>query len=72
MRNNVIGAPYLPEPNRDDTRKAMALAGGDTQPFGNIGVVRRQYAQALTLLQKIDEEGTAGSRCCRPTRRASI
>jgi hypothetical protein len=28
MRNNVIGAPYLPEPNRDDTRKAMALAGG--------------------------------------------
>ena len=57
MRNNVIGAPHLPEPNRDDARKAMALAGGDTQPFGNIGVVRRQYVHAFDLLRKIDEEG---------------
>ena len=30
MRNETLGAPYLPEPNRDDMRKAQLLWGGDS------------------------------------------
>src|SRR5271168_2248455 len=58
MRNSVAGAPTHPEPNREDTREAMYLAHGDTNSFGNVAYVRKDYAQALVLLQKIDEEGT--------------
>jgi len=58
MRNSVTGAPYPPEPNREETRRAMYLAHGDANAFGNVAVVRRDYVQALALLQKIDGEGT--------------
>jgi hypothetical protein len=29
MRNSVAGAPFPPEPNREETRKALATWGGD-------------------------------------------
>jgi hypothetical protein len=58
LRNNVTGAPYLPEPNRDDTRKALLTWGGDPSFLGNSWVAQKQYAQAFALLQKIDDEGT--------------
>ena len=58
MRNSVAGAPFPPEPNRDDTRKALATWGGDPSFLGNSGYARKQYAQAFELLQKIDGEGT--------------
>ena len=58
MRNNVIGAPFLPEPNRDDTRKAQLLWGGDPSILGNSPYAVKQYVQAFALLQKIDGEGT--------------
>jgi hypothetical protein len=58
MRNIVAGAPFPPEPNREETRQAVYLAHGDTNAFGNTSYVRKDYARALPLLQKIDEEGT--------------
>lgn len=58
MRNSVVGAPFLPEPNRDDTRKAQLLWGGDPSYLGNSGYARKQYGDAFALLQKIDSEGT--------------
>jgi hypothetical protein len=58
MRNSVIGAPFLPEPNRDDTRKALATWGGDPSFLGNSWYARKKYAEAFALLQKIDGEGT--------------
>ena len=58
MRNSVAGAPFPPEPNREETRKAQLLWGGDPSYLGNSGYARKQYAQAFDLLQKIDSEGT--------------
>jgi hypothetical protein len=58
MRNSVAGAPFPPEPNREETRKAQFLWGGDPSYLGNSGYARKQYAQAFELLQKIDSEGT--------------
>jgi hypothetical protein len=58
MRNSVAGAPFPPEPNRDDMRKALSTWGGDPSFLGNSGYARKQYAQAFELLQKIDSEGT--------------
>ena len=58
MRNSVAGAPTHPEPNREETRESMYLAHGDTNAFGNTSYVRKDYARALPLLQKIDDEGT--------------
>ena len=58
MRNVVPGAPYLPEPNRADARRAMALAGDDRNLFGNTAGAQYQYTQALPLMQKIDAEDT--------------
>jgi hypothetical protein len=58
MRNNVAGAAIPPEPNREETRQAIYLAHGDTNSFGNTSYVRKDYARALPLLQRIDEEGT--------------
>ncbi len=58
MRNNTLGAPYPPEPNREDTRKAQLLWGGDPSFLGNSPYARKQYGQAFALLQKIDGEGT--------------
>jgi len=58
MRNNVAGVRIPPEPNREETRQAIYLAHGDTNSFGNTSYVRKDYARALPLLQRIDEEGT--------------
>jgi hypothetical protein len=58
MRNETLGAPYLPEPNRDDMRKAQLLWGGDPSYLGNSGYARKHYAEAFALLRKIDDEGT--------------
>lgn len=58
MRNNVAGARIPPEPNREETRQAKYLAHGDTNSFGNTSYVRKDYARALPLLQRIDDEGT--------------
>ena len=58
MRNVVIGAPFLPEPNRADTRKAQLLWGGDPSILGASPYAVKQYVQAFALLQKIDGEGT--------------
>ncbi len=58
MRNVTIGAPFLPEPNREDTRKALLLWGGDPSILGNSPYALKQYAEAFALLQKIDGEGT--------------
>ena len=57
LRNNVTGAPFPPEPNRDDMRKAQLLWGGDPSYLGDSGYARKQYAEAFALLQKIDGEG---------------
>jgi hypothetical protein len=58
IRPAVAGAPFPPEPNREETRRAVYLAHGDLNSFGNIAYVRKDYAQAFELLQKIDSEGT--------------
>ena len=58
MRNVVVGAPHLPEPNREDTRKAQLLWGGDPSILGTSPYARKQYIEAFALLQKIDGEGT--------------
>jgi hypothetical protein len=58
MRNVVVGAPTPAEPNREETRAAVYLAHGDSNAIGNTSYGRKEYARALPLLQKIDEEGT--------------
>jgi len=58
MRNNTPGLPFPPEPNREDTRKAQLLWGGDPSFLGNSPYARKQYGQAFALLQKVDGEGT--------------
>jgi hypothetical protein len=56
LRNNAPGQHYPPEPNRDDTRKALGLAGDEQNSLGNFAVY--QDAQAFALMQKIDNAGT--------------
>jgi hypothetical protein len=58
LRNVVAGARSPPEPNREETREAVYLSHGDTNAIGNTSYGRKDYARALPLLQKIDEEGT--------------
>src|ERR1700719_1351886 len=59
LRNNTIGAPYPPEPNRADTRAAMQRAGGGTRsPLNDLPANRKLFAEAFPLMQKIDAEGT--------------
>jgi len=50
MRNSVAGAPFPPEPNREETRGAMYLAHGDTNSFGNTSYVRKDHARGFPLL----------------------
>ena len=73
MRNSVAGAPLLPEPNRDDTRKAMGLAGGDMPAVGNMPVIRRDSTRrpSRCCRRSTARERTRSPRC-RRTRRASI
>lgn len=58
LRNNTIGAPYPPEPNRADTRAAMERAGGTRSPLNDLPAYRKRFAEAFPLMQKIDAEGT--------------
>jgi hypothetical protein len=59
LRNNTIGAPYPPEPNRADTRAAMQRAGGGTRsPLNDLPANRKLFAEAFPLMQKVDAEGT--------------
>jgi hypothetical protein len=59
LRNNTLGAPFPPEPNRADTRAAMQRAGGPKSPLNHLPANRRLFAEAFPLMQKIDAEGTA-------------
>jgi hypothetical protein len=59
LRNNTIGAPFPPEPNRAETRAAMQRAGGPKSPLNDLPANRRIFAEAFPLMQKVDAEGTA-------------
>jgi hypothetical protein len=59
LRNNTIGAPFPAEPNRADTRAAMARAGREKSPLNALPANRRMFAEAFPLIQKVDAEGTA-------------
>jgi hypothetical protein len=55
IARNVTDASQ-PEPNRADALAAWRLAGTEKPPDFILSIQRRQYAQALTLLQKIDDD----------------
>ena len=49
---------YQPEPNRADALAARRIAGSDKPPDFMYPLLRRQWADAFPLLQKIDSDGT--------------
>jgi hypothetical protein len=59
LRNNMVGAPFPPEPNRADTRAAMVRAGREKSPLNDLPANRRIFAEGFPLMQKVDAEGTA-------------
>jgi hypothetical protein len=58
MRNTIIAAPFPAEPNREDARVAMGLAGDAMLPTDRLPILQRYDAHALPLLLKIDREDT--------------